>query len=193
MHSGKVHPRKNDKRIMAGKNDFTGPDCSPVGFDLVSVNREDKGVFVYSQLLGERRNQLERVKLRLVLEFDGTGRVDGKMRRWDKRSTDPQFLGGKRLFFQHFGILGINICVGRFEIAVDLFFLYQTAVCLDGVFVGLRIQPGFFFPPILNHAVVKKPVLRGEFCGCFPGLSARDAVCLQYDHRFSGFLKFVCG
>lgn len=154
MHSGKVHSWKINKWVMAGKNDFPSSDHSPVGFDLIAVNRPDKGIFIHGQLGGKSGNQLNRVKLCLILKSNGAGRINGKAGRLDKRGGNPQFFGRKRFFFQGFGILGINICVGYFKITINLLFPDEAAVCGNGIFICLRVLAGFFLSTILDQAMV---------------------------------------
>lgn len=106
MHSGKVHSWKINKWVMAGKNDFPSSDHSPVGFDLIAVNRPDKGIFIYGQLGGKSGNQLNRVKLCLILKSDGA-----RPYQWEsgqagqKRRQSPVFWPQALLFsgIRHFG------------------------------------------------------------------------------------------
>lgn len=100
MHSGKVHSWKINKWVMAGKNDFPSSDHSPVGFDLIAVNRPDKGIFIYGQLGGKSGNQLNRVKLCLILKSDGAGRINGKAAGWTKEAAIPSFLDASASFFR---------------------------------------------------------------------------------------------
>lgn len=55
-----------------------------MGFNPMAVNGLDNGVFVYRQFLSKRRDQFERMELRLVLKFDGAGCGNGKAGSWDK-------------------------------------------------------------------------------------------------------------
>ena len=106
MHSGKVHSRKINKWVMAGKNDFTSSDHSPVGFDLIAVNRPDKGIFIYGQLGGKSGNQLNRVKLCLILKSDGAGRINGKSSRLDKRGGEKDSTSFSPALLKYFFISG---------------------------------------------------------------------------------------
>lgn len=81
-----------------GKNDFPSSDHSPVGFDLIAVNRPDKGIS-YMVSLRKERQSLNRVKLCLILKSNGAGRINGKAGRLDKRGGNPQFLAASASFF----------------------------------------------------------------------------------------------
>ncbi len=84
MHFRKIHSWKVDERIVAGENNFLPPNSSSIGFNPMAVNGLDNGVFVYRQFLSKRRDQFERMELRLVLKFDGAGCGNGKAGSWDK-------------------------------------------------------------------------------------------------------------
>ena len=80
MHPGKVHAGEIDKGVVAGKDDFFGPDGSMLGLHQMTFYRLDKGVFIDCQFFAKTFDQFKRVELGLVLESNRT--CGGYWQRW---------------------------------------------------------------------------------------------------------------
>lgn len=157
---------------------------------LVFLHREDAGVFINGEFTRKHLQELQRVKLGLMGEADGSGNRKGQGDLCRETGREAQQPGGLGFVLHQRGILpGIEIGILLFKGAGDAFIPDDPAVIPDGGGIGLRILPGFIFAVLFQQRTVNIAVLGGDFGGGVLRLAGGGTARFENHDAQAGFLE----
>lgn len=190
MHTRKIQPRKVYERVVTGENDVLRRYRRVRRMHPVFLHREDAGIFINGEFTRKHLQELQRVKLGLMGEADGSGNRKGQGDLCRETGREAQQPGGLGLVLHQRGILsGIEIGILFLKGAGNAFIPDDPAVIPDGGGIGLRILPGLIFAVLFQQCTVNIAVLGGDFGGGILCLAGGGAARFENHDAQAGFLE----